>query len=168
MRDRHPRIRAFTLLNFPEGTLFNGVTFRYTTAAFTLPACRQAGLLKPWALLRGANLPEDWALYAISKLMGPNLKPFGQEFMDAIYGLIAYRLIDDTFVFGEAKHVSERFPHINDSGLVAGPTQVGTQLFLWALAAESRNPRYIFSIPTTAFPDVDIIVHGCMAAIWRN
>ena len=106
-------------------------------------------------------LPKD----DISKLMGPDLKPFGQEFMDALYGLIAYRLIDDAFVFGEAKHVSESFPHINDSGLVAGPTQVGAQLFLWALAAESRNPRYIFSIPAAAFPDVDIISHGCTPAI---
>ena len=36
MRDRPPRIRTFTLLNFPKGTLFNRVNFRYTTAAFTL------------------------------------------------------------------------------------------------------------------------------------
>jgi hypothetical protein len=35
------------------------VNFRYTTAAFTLSP-------EPWALLRGANLPGDWALYAIS------------------------------------------------------------------------------------------------------
>ena len=58
MADRPPRIRAFTPLNFPKGTLFNRVNFRYTTAAFTPP--------EPWALLRCANLPGDWALYAIS------------------------------------------------------------------------------------------------------
>jgi hypothetical protein len=59
MADRSPRIRAFTLLNFPKGTLFNRVNFRYTTAAFTLSP-------EPLALLRCANLPGDWALYAIS------------------------------------------------------------------------------------------------------
>jgi hypothetical protein len=42
--DRSPRIRTFTLLNFPEGTLFNRVNFRYTTAVFTLPASRQVSL----------------------------------------------------------------------------------------------------------------------------
>lgn len=57
--DRSPRIRAFTLLNFPKGTLFNRVNFRYATAAFTLSP-------EPWALLCCANLPGDWALYAIS------------------------------------------------------------------------------------------------------
>ena len=35
------------------------VNFRYTTAAFTLSP-------EPWASLCGANLPGDWALYAIS------------------------------------------------------------------------------------------------------
>ena len=44
MIDRPPRIRTFTLLNFPKGTLFNRVNFRYTTAAFTLSP-------EPWALL---------------------------------------------------------------------------------------------------------------------
>jgi hypothetical protein len=39
---------------------------RDTTAPFTIPACRQAGLLEPRALLCCANLPGDWALYAIS------------------------------------------------------------------------------------------------------
>jgi hypothetical protein len=53
------KIRPFTLLNSPKGTLFNRVNYRYTTAAFTLSP-------EPWALLRGANLPGDWALYAIS------------------------------------------------------------------------------------------------------
>jgi hypothetical protein len=59
MRDRSPRIRTFTPLNFPKGTLFNRVNLRYTTAAFTLSP-------EPWALLCGANLPGDQALYAIS------------------------------------------------------------------------------------------------------
>jgi hypothetical protein len=59
MADRPPRIRTFTLLNFPKGTLFNRVNFRYTTSAFTLSP-------EPWPLLRGANLSGDWALYAIS------------------------------------------------------------------------------------------------------
>jgi len=35
------------------------VNFHCTTAAFTLSP-------ESWALLRGANLPGDWALYAIS------------------------------------------------------------------------------------------------------
>jgi hypothetical protein len=57
--DRPPRTRAFTLLNFPKGTLFNRVNLRYTTAAFTLSP-------EPWALLCCANLSGDYALYAIS------------------------------------------------------------------------------------------------------
>jgi len=48
MADRSPRIRTLTLLNFPKGTLFNRVNFRYTTAVFTLSP-------EPWALLCGAN-----------------------------------------------------------------------------------------------------------------
>jgi hypothetical protein len=64
MRDRHPRIRTFTLLNFPKGALFNRLNFRYTTAAFTLSP-------EPWALLRGANLPGDWALYPNYALQMP-------------------------------------------------------------------------------------------------
>ena len=35
------------------------VNFRYTTAAFTLSP-------KSWALSCGADLPGDWALYAVS------------------------------------------------------------------------------------------------------
>ena len=35
------------------------VNFRYATAAFTLSP-------ESWALLCGANLPGDWALYAVS------------------------------------------------------------------------------------------------------
>jgi len=42
--DRSPRIRTFTLLNFPKGTLFNRVNFRYTTAAFTIPWLVETGL----------------------------------------------------------------------------------------------------------------------------
>jgi len=56
---RPPRIRMFTLLNFPEGTLFNRVNFPCTTAAFTVSP-------EPGALTCCANLPGDWALYAIS------------------------------------------------------------------------------------------------------
>jgi hypothetical protein len=35
------------------------VNFRYTTAAFTLSP-------ESWVLSCGADLPEDWALYAVS------------------------------------------------------------------------------------------------------
>jgi hypothetical protein len=59
MADRPPRIRTFTLLNFPKGTLFNRVNFRYTTATFTVSP-------KPGALTCCAALPRDSALYVVS------------------------------------------------------------------------------------------------------
>ena len=56
---RSPRIRTPARLNKVPSGKFIRVNCCYTTTAFTLSP-------EPWASLCCANLPENWALYAIS------------------------------------------------------------------------------------------------------
>jgi hypothetical protein len=54
-KDVHP-------VEFPGGNPIQQGELSLHNRTFILPACRQTGLLKPWALLCCANLPGDWAL----------------------------------------------------------------------------------------------------------
>ncbi|MCK4605054.1 MAG: hypothetical protein KAU41_10255 [Deltaproteobacteria bacterium] len=106
-------------------------------------------------------LPKD----DVANALGSSGEPFDQKFMDAFYGLIASGLIGQNYAFGSQAHISERYPHITHSGVVAEPTPIGAQLFLWAMAASSRNPRRIFSITQDEISKVGISSSSCMPAI---
>jgi hypothetical protein len=93
MRDRPPQIRAFTLLNFPEGTLFNRVNFRCTTAIFTVSP-------ELWALLCGVRLPGDWALYAISVRLPVRVRTEAGHLTALHSGFLQTPPRDDALAFG--------------------------------------------------------------------
>ncbi|MCM0084102.1 hypothetical protein L4X63_21195 [Geomonas sp. Red32] len=107
----------------------------------------------------GLLLPHEFLIH----LFPPEkLKDYWKLMTHCVVGLSSHGLIN-TYSYGEASHLKQRFPNAESDGAYMEPNFTGAELFLWALGVESPNGHDFFQINIDDIEKVIPIPHGAMA-----
>lgn len=74
----------------------------------------------------------DFSFIVSMEFTPEEMKKYDVLKQHAIWGLVNAGLIDRDFMYGSSDYLQKQYPEIKESGMILRPSQLGSELFLWA------------------------------------